>query len=86
MNNILSIKQNLAQRVRQRRREARLSQKSLADRSAVSFGSVKRFERTGEISLASLLRIAIVLGCDDDFNQLFSRRNYQSLDEILDEK
>jgi transcriptional regulator with XRE-family HTH domain len=86
MDSILSIKQDLARRVRQRRKEAHLSQQALAERSAVSLGSLKRFERTGEISLASLVRLAVVLGCDDDFKQLFTRRHYQSLDEILNEK
>lgn len=86
MDNILSIKQNLAKRVRARRKEGKLSQAVLAGKSAVSLGSVKRFECTGEISLSSLLRIAAVLGYESDFNELFSRKNYQSLDEVLNEK
>jgi transcriptional regulator with XRE-family HTH domain len=58
----------------------------MAARSGVSFASVRRFESTGEISLASLLRIAVVLGYEGDFNNLFERTNYQSLDEIINEK
>jgi transcriptional regulator with XRE-family HTH domain len=86
MDNILDIKQKLAQRVRARRREAKISQIELAERSKVSFGSIKRFENSGEISLASLLRIAAVLGYADDFSELFERKNYQSLDEIINAK
>ncbi|MDR3279918.1 MAG: helix-turn-helix domain-containing protein [Synergistaceae bacterium] len=86
MANILSIKENLAQRARARRREAKLSQTALATRSGVSLGSVKRFERSGEISLSSLLRIAFALGFENDFDGLFARRNYQSIDEIINEK
>ena len=86
MANILDIKQGLAQRVRTRRREAKLSQSALAGRSGVSLGSIKRFEGSGEISLTSLLRIAAVLGYAADFDNLFERRNYQSLDEILNAK
>jgi transcriptional regulator with XRE-family HTH domain len=86
MANILAIKQELAQRVRARRREGNISQAEMAARSGVSFASVRRFESTGEISLASLLRIAVVLGYEGDFNNLFERTNYQSLDEILNEK
>jgi transcriptional regulator with XRE-family HTH domain len=45
MDNILSIKKSLVERVKQRRKERKLSQQTLADRSLVSFGSVQRFER-----------------------------------------
>jgi len=86
MANILDIKSGLAQRVRARRKEAKISQIELAERSGVSLGSVKRFEGSGEISLASLLRIAVVLGYEADFDKLFERKNYQSLDEIINEK
>ena len=86
MANILDIKQRIAIRVRVRRREAKISQVELAGRSGVSLGSVKRFERSGEISLTSLLRIAVVLGYENDFEKLFERKNYQSLDEIINVK
>jgi transcriptional regulator with XRE-family HTH domain len=86
MDNILSIKQDLAKRVKQRRREGRLTQRTLADKSGVSLGSLKRFETSGEISLSSLLRVAVVLGYEDDFTSLFARKNYQSLDEIINAK
>ena len=86
MTNILAIKQNLVQRVRTRRREGKISQKELAGRTGVSFASIRRFESTGEISLANLLRIAIVLGYETDFEKLFERRNYQTLDEVINAK
>ncbi|MDR2616865.1 MAG: helix-turn-helix domain-containing protein [Endomicrobium sp.] len=86
MDNILTIKQNLANRVRKRRKEIKLSQLMLSCKSQVSLGSIKRFERSGEISLSSLLRIAVVLDYEADFNQLFTRRNYQNLDEIINAK
>ena len=83
MSSILSIKQNLVQRARARRKEVKLSQAELAARSGVSLWSVKRFEGSGEISLSALLRIAFILGYEDDFDMLFARKNYQSLDEIV---
>jgi transcriptional regulator with XRE-family HTH domain len=85
MANILDIKHELALRVRARRREARISQIALAERSGVSLGSIKRFEGSGEISLASLVRIAAVLGYETDFEKLFVRKNYQSIDEVIAE-
>lgn len=86
MANMLSIKQELAGRFRARRREGKLSQSALAGKSGVSLGSIKRFEQSGDISLDSLLRVAFVLGYEDDFAQIFARKNYQSLDEIINEK
>jgi transcriptional regulator with XRE-family HTH domain len=83
---MLSIKQGLARRVRERRREGKMSQSALAGKSGVSLGSLKRFEQSGDISLASLLRIAVVLGYEEDFTLLFSRKNYQSLDEVINEQ
>jgi len=86
MAHILAIKKDLAGRVRARRREGKISQAELAGRSGVSLASVRRFETTGEISLASLVRIAAVLGYEADFDALFARKNYQSIDEVINEK
>ena len=45
------INTEIAERMVQLRKRKKLSQKSLALRSGVSLGSLKRFEQTGEISL-----------------------------------
>jgi transcriptional regulator with XRE-family HTH domain len=86
MANILSIKEGLVNRVRQRRREGKISQAALAEKSGVSLGSVKRFEGSGDISLSSLLRIAVVLGYEADFDNLFVRVNYQSIEDVINAK
>lgn len=83
MDNILSIKTMLTERFRNARRTAKMSQMTIAQRSGVSLGSIKRFERTGEISLSSLLKLAFVLGYEDDFNTLFQRKNYQSIFDVV---
>jgi transcriptional regulator with XRE-family HTH domain len=82
---MLSIKKDIAARVRARRKEGGLSQTELAATSGVSLGSLKRFENKGEISLTSLLKLAIALGYESDFAALFERKNYQSLDEVINE-
>jgi len=51
-----------AAKVQVLRKTAKLSQKELATRSGVSFGSVKRFENTGKISLESFYKILHILG------------------------
>ncbi len=79
------VNRDIAARMRRRRKEQRLSQAQLAARSNVSLGSLKRFEQTGEISLTSLVKIAFALGCEEDFDALFARRGYASIQEVIDE-
>jgi len=80
------IAQELALNLRKRRKEHKLSQQELAKRSGVSLGSLKRFENQHEISLASLIKIAIALDCEDDFATLFTRKHYHSIQEVIDEQ
>ena len=62
----------IALRMRARRKEAHLSQAQLSVLSGVSLGSLKRFEQTGEISLASLVALAQALECEGDLQMLFA--------------
>ena len=55
------LDQKLAQRVRKIRKRRSITQEKLASISGVSYGSIKRFETTGQISLLSLTKIAIAL-------------------------
>lgn len=66
-----SVKTNLVNRFRLRRKEFGISQKELSIRSGVSYGSIRRFETTGNISLHALLRLCSVIGCLEEFNDLF---------------
>jgi transcriptional regulator with XRE-family HTH domain len=72
----------LADRARDLRLEMRLTQKTLAHRAGVTYATLRRFERTGEISLKYLLRIAHALGRIDDFNQLLKPPPAASLAEL----
>ena len=76
----------IAANVRKRRKERKLSMQDLAEKSGVSYGSVKRFESSGEISLLSLLKIATVLDCADGFEALFAEQEIRSIQEIVDGK
>jgi transcriptional regulator with XRE-family HTH domain len=82
------IIRSIAQRSRERRLELELTQVGLARRAGVSLGTLKKFEHTGQISLESLLKLAVVLDNLEDFTTLFQKRNeiYQSLDELLKKK
>lgn len=77
-----SVLAALTERVKERRKELKLTQKTLALRSGVSYASVRRFEQTGDISLASLLKIAGALDCLDDFNVLFGKKKITNLKEF----
>ncbi len=66
------VRQELAARAKERRLALNISQQELAERSGVSLGSIKRFESSGQVSLASLLEIALVLGRLGDFETLFA--------------
>jgi transcriptional regulator with XRE-family HTH domain len=74
---------DIATALRARRKERRFSQAALAQRSGVSLASLKRFENTYEISLMSLIRLAIALGMEQDFTELFSQRQYRSIQEVI---
>lgn len=79
---IQSILVSLTDRVKERRKEMKLSQKLLAQKSGVSYASIRRFENTGEISLVSLLKIANALNCLDDFNVLFGNKIITNLKDL----
>ena len=80
-----SIMQNLKDRFKQKRLSLNLTQEGLSNKSGVSLGSVKRFESSGEISFASLLKIALVLNCLDDFKNIANKKDekYNSMEDLL---
>lgn len=94
MNNILAfnvpnlddIASQIADRVKTRRLELNLTQEGLATRSGIKFATYRRFEQTGEISLKGLLRIGLALNALSEFELLFAQKQYQTLDEVLNEK
>ena len=80
------VNRDIARRMSRRRKEKKTTEVHLAKYSNVSLGSIKRFEPTGEISLTSLVKIAFALGCEDDFEALFARKGYASIEEVLNER
>ena len=76
------IDKALALRVKAIRKRTGYTQKELADKANVSYGSLKLFEQTGDISLKSLTKIASELGIVGEIKQLFTQVPYMSLEEI----
>ena len=77
------IAKNLAVKIREHRKKLKISQSTLAQKSGVSLGSVKRFETKYEISLQSFIKIAIALDLDSDLENLFTIKTYTSIDEVI---
>ena len=77
------IAKSLAEKIKQQRKKLKISQENLAQKSGVSLGSIKRFETKCEISLSSLIKIAIALDLDGDFEKIFSAKTYRSTDEVI---
>jgi transcriptional regulator with XRE-family HTH domain len=94
MNNIIAfnisnpgdVAMQIASRVKARRLELDLTQEGLAKRAGLKFATYRRFEQTGEISLRGLLQIGFALNALSDFDALFAQKQYQSLDDVLNEQ
>ena len=94
MNNIVTfnisnpsdIALQIAARVKARRLELDLTREGLATRAGVKFATYRRFEQTGEISLRGLLQVGFALNALSEFDALFAQKQYQSLDDVLNEQ
>ena len=66
---------------------SQVSQQRLSELSGVSYASIRRFEKTGDISLASLVKLALALQLYDDLDNLFKiRKEYKSIEEVISER
>jgi transcriptional regulator with XRE-family HTH domain len=76
----------ISQRFKTRRKALKLTQKELSQKSGVSLGSIKRFEQSGQIAFESLLKLALVLECLEDFEEVCGEREVvvESLGDIND--
>ena len=74
-----SVTNGIVERMKTRRKQMKLSQRQLSQKSGVTYASIRRFETTGEISLTSLLKIAHALDALKDFEKLFKGKAITSL-------
>ncbi len=79
------LDKKIAERLKNIRKRRSISQQKLAKMSNVSYGSIKRFEATGQISLLSLTKLAIALDVADDLRGLFASVPYRSIQEVINE-
>ena len=76
------VRDRLRERVRALRRERGWTQAELAERAALSEPTVRRFERTGQAQLASVIQLASALGRLRDFESLFAQAEPTTLEEL----
>jgi len=73
----------MARRVQDVRIQAGLRQKDLAEKAGVSLGTLRRFERTGDVGMETIVKVAIALDKEREFLALFPPSDPRSLDEVL---
>ena len=77
------LAKELVEKIKQQRKKLKISQIQLAAKSGVSLGSIKRFESKYEISLNSFIKILIALNLEQDLENLFTQKDYNSIDEVI---
>ena len=77
------VQTELAERFRKLRKNKKISQSELANKSGVSLGSLKRFEQSGQISLESLLKLAHLFDRLEDFESVFNNNEDLAVIEKL---
>lgn len=96
-NNILSVVRNknasaseiikvVAGNVRAMRLGQNISQKDFASKVGIALPTYRRFESTGEISLRKLVEIAKFFDLAGDIKNLFTKREYSSIEDVIKEK
>jgi transcriptional regulator with XRE-family HTH domain len=76
--------QRLAENLKARRLEKKLSTKSLAEMSGVPASSIQRFELKHAISLESYVKLAKALGYSEEIMQLLSEPKFDTMEELLE--
>ena len=74
----------LAENLKARRLEKKLSTKSLAEMSGVPASSIQRFELKHSISLESYVKLAKALGYSEEIMQLLAEPKYDTMEELLE--
>ena len=76
--------QRLAENLKSRRLEKKLSTKSLAEMSGVPASSIQRFELKHAISLESYVKLTKALGYSEEIMQLLAEPKYDTMEELLE--
>ena len=70
--------------MKRRRLDFNLTQRELASRSGVSYGSLRLFEETGKASFEAVVKIAFALEAEAELEALFPPRPKKTLDDVVE--
>ena len=76
--------QKMAENLKARRLERKLSTKSLSAISGVPASTIQRFELKHSISLESYVKLAKALGYSEELMQLLAEPKYDTMEELLE--
>lgn len=84
---VSKAQKKLAEYMRIRRLGMQLTQQGLAERSGVKLPTLRKFEQKGLMSLESFLKLAMALGCLQDFVNAAEpfETEFASIDDVLKE-
>lgn len=66
--------------------ERNISQKDFVSKVGIVLPVYRRFEQTGEIVLSKLIEITKFFDVARDFKNLFTKRKYSSIEEVISER
>ena len=74
----------LAENLKARRLEKKISTKTLSEMSGVPASSIQRFELKHSISLESYVKLAKSVGYTEEIMQLLAEPKYDTMEELLE--
>ena len=86
LNTPSEIAQKTAAKMKSIRKRKKITQKQLAARSNVSYATLRKFEKTGKISLDSFIKLCMELGVVQEINNLFTTPVYTSIEEVVNDR
>ncbi len=66
------------------RKQEKMSQRELSERSGVAYASIRKFESTGIISLESFLKICEALKCLKEFESILLPNDMEQKKKLFD--
>ncbi len=79
----IELMQKIADKAKALRLQQDLSRESLAARSGVAASTIKKFEMTGQVSLQSLVLLAVALGAQESLLSMFKPDEPPTLDQMF---
>lgn len=75
----------VAKNFKECRKLKHITQKELAEKSKVPYGTIRQFEQKGKISLHSLILLAEALDLMEDFKLLFNSVKHRTYEDLINE-